>query len=321
MANLKFTAEILDDILFRAGEPTDGTSDFNSQALEYLNRAYRGIWMGGGEFVKEMNAPWLWLKKDPPGVLTLLPVDELGTVSVTNNSASATLSTTRAASVANYFLQVDGNDDVFRVSAHTAGTAALTLDSVYTGDTDTAATFRLMKLEYDLAADLLRLIGPMRAYSDGRSEIVGVDLTSLDRDYPLPLVESGTPDRFAFVTETKVRFNRAGGLSSTDFRRVEYDYLYKPNDLTDSGSEEPAVPLQYRQILADAGLFYLLLAKADARAEQVGVMVRAGLQAMEADNRARLTQIGGVGYGHLYPRMDGLRRRHLLRTSSGIILG
>src|SRR5258708_12240753 len=71
---LKFTSEIVDDVLFRCGEPTDGTSDFDVTALNYVNRAYRAIWVGGGELVKDMNEPWLWLKKDPPGVLVLNPV-------------------------------------------------------------------------------------------------------------------------------------------------------------------------------------------------------------------------------------------------------
>lgn len=322
MTTLRYSAELLDDILFRAGEPTDGTSDFQDEALRCLNRAYRAVWMGGGEFVKGMNEPWLWLKKDTPGVLTLNPKIETGTISVTNNSTSATFSSGPAVSVANRFLKIDGHSDVFRIASHTAGATAATLDGVYTGDTASAATYEVLQLEYSLAADVLRLIAPMRAYADNVGRIEGIDLSALDRDYPLHMVDSGCPDKFAMVTESKIRFNKSGGTTSTDLIRVEYDYLRKPDDLTDDAAEEPAVPLEHRQILADIGLFYLLTTKSDARAEAIGVQARGGLQAMQADNKAKLSMIGGSSYGGLYPRAGRTRQASRpWRTESGFIIG
>jgi hypothetical protein len=256
-----------------------------------------------------MNEPWLWLKSTTPGVLTLLPVDEEGTISVTNNSTSATLSSTRAVDLEGYFLQVDGHGDVFRISAHTAGSDALTLDSVYTGETDGDATFRLMKLEYELAADVLRPIAPFRAYSDGVDEVEGIDLSVLDKDYPLRDMETGTPDRFALVTETKVRFNRAGGTTSTDLRRLDYDYLRVPDDLADD-STEPLVPKQHRQVLSDTALFYLLTSKSDDKAAVIGLQVKAGLLAMQSDNRKRLAQMSrSVGRLYLRPTHQAQRLR------------
>jgi hypothetical protein len=301
LANLKFTGEILDDILFRAGEPSDGTSDFHAQALIALNRAYRAIWMGGGEFVKDMNEPWLWLKKDPPGVITLNPVVDTGTVAVTNNSTAITFSSAPAASMAGRFFRTDDIGDTFRIASHTGGNAAATLDSPYTGLTNAAVGFRAMQLEYNLPADCLRVIAPMRVQRDDIEEIEGVDLVSLDRDYPIAYVEAGVPHVFALVTETKVRFNRYGMEEATDFVRVELDYLQKPADLTDSASEEPLVPLQYRQVLSDIGLFYVLSDKSDSRVELIGLQARAGLQAMASDNRARLSQVGR-NQGRIYPR-------------------
>lgn len=321
MTTLTSSADILDWVLFQAGEPTDGTSDFNSHAIACLNRAYRDIWTGGGALVKGMNEPWLWLKKDPPGVLTLNPVVSSGTVSVTNNSTSITFSSGPAASQANRFFKVDNHPDVFRISSHTAGATAATLDAVYTGPTSSAENFKSMQLEYTLASDTLRVIGPMRVYKDNKEFIDGVDLNALERDYPLALLQSGTPDRFAMVTESKVRFNRYGGTSSTELIRVEYDYLQKPSTELADDSTAPLVPLEHRQVLADITLFYLLTAKSDAKAEGIGLQARAGLQSMASDNRARLAQFSRY-MGTIQPRPNKLRRfDRVLRTESGLILG
>ena len=301
MANYQFTSDLIDDVLFRVGEPTDGTSDFEAEALRLINRAYRAVWMGGGEFVEGLNEAWLWLKKDPPGVITLLPSITAGTVAVTNNSTSITFSSAPAASVAGYHFRTDDDDTVYRIASHTGGAAGATLDAPYVFDTNAAATYRLMKLEYTLAADVLRLISPMTVQGSAHDEIEGIDLAALSKNYPLTVIEGGIPDKFAHVTETKIRFNRYGGDESDEFSRVEYDYLQKPADLTNSGSEEPLIPLQHRHILADIAVFYLFTTKGDDRVDIEGAKVRAGLRAMKADNRARQAQIGR-GVGQIYQR-------------------
>lgn len=302
MASLNTSADILNWILFQASEPTDGTSDFHAHAIEALNRAYRDIWQGGGALVKDMNEPWLWLKKDPPGVLTLNPVIESGTVSVTNNSASITFSDNITPSIVGRFIEFDGDvGDIFRVSTHTSGTATATLDSPYTG-TSGSYTYRAMQLEYTLATDTLRVIAPMRIQRDRHHRIDGMDLTSLDRDYPIAYIESGAPDRFALVTENKIRFNRYGGTASGEYIRVEYDYLQQPAvELTDD-SVEPLIPLKDRGVLADLALFYLLQAKGDNRAVEIGAQAKGGLEAMAIDNRARMTQMSGGNVGQIYSR-------------------
>jgi hypothetical protein len=318
---LKFTSEIVDDVLFRASEPTDGTSDFDSVALDYVNRAYRAIWTGGGELVKDMNEPWLWLKKDPPGVLVLNPVVNAGSVTVTQGVATITFSSPPAASVAGRFFKVDSHTDIFRILTHTGGNATATLDAGYTGPSGAGFTFRVMQLEYPLAADVLRVIAPMRVQAESRREIEGCDLNALDRDFPLTNIDSGTPDRFALVTEGKVRFNRYGGQDSTTFIRVEYEYLQKPSDLTNSASEEPLVPLEFRQVLADYAVFMLYQSKSDQRAETAAAQAKGGLLAMASYNRNRVAKMGR-STGLLITRPDRKGSRFVVpRTTSGFIIG
>jgi hypothetical protein len=317
MANYQFSSDIVNDALFRAGEPTDSTSDYDTVALQYVNRGYRALWMGGGEFDPTINEKWWWLQTEAS--LILLPVENTGTINVTNNSASITFSTGPTPSVAGYHFKVNDHADVFKISSHTAGATAATLDSVYTGPTNTAANFKAFKLEYDLT-DGLGLIEPIKAYQDDRVKITSMSLGELNRQFPLNQTEAGVPRHFAFTDEDTIRFQRYGGTSSTDFIRLDYQYLQRPSDLTDSGSEESLVPKQYRHILADMALFYLLLDKDDSRAEAIGAMAKSGIKAMRIENRNRWQQQGEIG--QILPRQqDVITSRGPLRTETGLIIG
>lgn len=315
----QFTSQILDEALDRANELTDGTSDYETQALDSLNRFYRSLWKGGGEFEVPENIPWWWLRSPNPGVITLDPVIDSGTVSVTNNSTSATLSATQATSMAGRFFKIDGDQDVFKISAHTAGTDALTLDSPYTGDTNTAASYKLMKTIYTLASDLLSLVGPIRGYRDRETHIDHMSAQEMDSYWPLTDLQSGMPQNFSFLGETTIRFSHYGGKTSTEYIRLDYEYLIKPADLTDSASEEPVVPIEYRHILSDAVLFFLQRLKEDNQLKDTLAMVKAGIQSMARDQEYYM-QSTGRDFAAIHYRQDDAFNRGVVRTESGLIL-
>lgn len=322
MANFRYSSDLIDDILFRGGENTDGTSDFESKALEYLNRAYRVLCHGGGEFDPELHEDWWWLKKDPPGVMNLPVAISSGSVAVTNGSANITFSAApSASSVAGWHFKVSEHSDVFRILTHTGGATAAVLDGAYTGETDAAASYKLMKLEHALASDVLKVVAPMRVQAEARGEIDGVELKSLERDFPLTHVQMGVPTAFAMLAEQKVRMNRYGYETAGKLIRVEYDYLRMPDDLTNSGSEEPAVPLFYRHVLSDMALFYLYSDKNDDRAAAMAEHAQRSLKAMAQENRKRMQAFSRtMGKLILRPGKSGARG-FPLRTSSGIIIG
>lgn len=322
MANLKFSSDLINDALFRANEPTDGTSDYESQALVYLNRAYQVIWNGGQEFDPELNEKWWWLRKTTPGTLTLEPYRTTGTVTVTQNSTSITFSSAPSASVANWHFKVDGTADVFRISSHTAASTSATLDSVFTSDSGDGSgkNYKLFKVEYDLASDFMEFYGPMRVYQDNKDIIEMIDESQMDIQFPLRDIESGVPDYFCMVGTRKIRFNKYGLTTTSEYIRADYSYLYIPDDLTDSGSEEPAVPREHRRVLADMVCFWLKLDKGDSDAEQVGAMARSGLRAMARENRRRQQQATPQTFGRIHTRPRSVLRRPL-RTESGNIIG
>jgi len=326
MSNYTHSQDLVTDILFRNGEPTDGTSDFDAIALQYLNRGYQIIWTGGAELDPSLNEKWLWLRKNPPGVLTLEPRIVNGTVNVTKGSTAITFSVAPdpaiQATVSGWFFRVDNsNGDVFRIATNTSGSTSAVLDSRYTGTTATAASYRLFKLEYTLATDVLNVISPMRAYQSGRDEIEGMTIISLDRRWPLRTVDQGVPHAFAHIDEQRVRFDRYGGTATGDLMRVEYDYMRAPADLTDATGSVPLVPRQYRRGLADIATGWLMVDKNDNRADAILLAARQGLKAMARENQQRLVVMGRT-FGKIIPRPSELEEHtEALRTESGVILG
>jgi|TARA_Y100000310_G_scaffold103908_1_gene102236 hypothetical protein len=323
MANYTTSADLLDDALDRAGEATDGTSDFNAAAIRFLNRAYQGIWSGGSELDPDIREAWWWLRKDDQGILILNPMINDGSVDVTNNSASITFSTGPTPSVAGRHFKVNDHSDVFIISAHTAGETGATLESVYTGDTDTAASYRVMQIDYDLAdsyTDILYLSSPMIAYKSDRGEVQYIDLHEMRRKYPLNRLDSGVPHDFSLLSSTKIRFSHYGGTSSTELIKLDFEYMRMPADLADDASE-PIVPRQYRKILADWTLALLLDEKDDSRGAAAIALAQRGLRAMSNEHRATMRRMGR-SFGHVFPRQTHLERFiGPLRTETGLIVG
>lgn len=297
MANLTYSSDILNYMLFKAGEKTDGTSDYDSVALEYLNTAYRKLWQGGSEFDPTVNEDWTWLRAK--GNLILQTKISTGTVSVTNNSATATLSATQSTDLDNWYFKTDAHEAIFRISAHTGGSDTLTLDSVYTGDTDASAGYKLVKLDYTLASDAIEVLSPMTTSFQSGSLRPGGRIDGIS-EQSLPFqnqLYAGVPYFFSQIDETTVRFNR---YADTDLIRVDYRYRKRPADLTDSGSEEPLIPLRHRHVLANIALFDLLMDLNDDRADAVGLIAKQGLKAMSIENKKKIAQMD-ENFGKIFP--------------------
>lgn len=331
MANYNTGADLAADVLFRAGEPTDGSSDFNAAAIQYINRAYQIIWRGGAEIDPSIQEDWLWLRSQRPKVMIMQPYITAGTVAVTQGSSGVVFSTPPTPAIdttcaSGWFLQTHDNGDVFRILSHAVGSPNAKLDSVYTGPTNGANSYFLFKLEYPTTSDLLKIVQPMRVYHDNFTEIQGGDLMSLERDYPLTNIQNGVPEYFAPVYQKAcggmtIRFSHYGGTTTGEWFRIEYDYLKRPADLTATGSSVPVMPQQYRRVLSDAATYFLFMDKNDNRADAAGLLAKAGLKAMARENRNLMAQFSRE-HGQIKARPALLPRAMTpLRTQSGYIIG
>jgi len=338
MSNHQFTADILRDALFRAGENPNGTSDYQDQALVYLNNVYFQICRGGSELTPSIKEDWAWLRKPLPGVLALHPPITTGTVSVTRGSTDVFFTSIpedtfgTEISVETWFFKVDSLPEVYRVSSFTSGATGGSLDQVYLGPTASGLAYTLFKLDYDLADDCMRLVAPMRLFQNSGwnsrddYKVFACDLDTMEEQYPLAYVEKGVPDYFAPIGEVtpgikRVRFNRCGATDFNTVYRVEYEYLFRPDPLSTEEDEEPLLPLQFRSVLSDYLLAYLLGIKNDNRAGAAAQAAQAGLIGMASENRYQTTTATKHSF-RMMPRMNGMvRRPGVLRTESGSIVG
>lgn len=319
---------IRSDVLFRAGESTTNTGGrYYSKVIDYINRAHLDLCRGNNPLDPEANVIFKWALKHPPGIIRLEPKYDSGTVSATLGDSTITFSSVIANSVAGWHIKIDGEDDVFRINSHTAGTATANIDTGFTGTTVSAATFKLMKLEYEVGGgELLRLVSPFRVFQSSNYtddyKIYGISPDKFDQLYPLSRIQSGIPECFKVVktrgNTATIIFNR---YLDTEYLKVEYDYTEKPDVLTTSSTTDDIfVPDEWRYIIADFALAMVLKDKSDDKYDDAVSKARAGFAGLVSATRYE-SNFTDDGYGHIISREDDFYNDTLLRTESGLLVG
>ena len=177
------------DIVTRVAEETglDATADA-TKIKAWINAAYQQL---SGFF------SWPWLLTN--FVIQTIADTTTLTASVAAAGTAVTLSSTHAVSLAlNYWIRFDDtSDDWYPITAHTAGTNAVTIGNAYVGTAAlVAGACTIRKIFYDLPSTVDRVI-------DLRQSITGNDITLIDAatfDHVLPDPDSeGTP-RVAYHT-------------------------------------------------------------------------------------------------------------------------
>lgn len=266
--------DILQVVLMTAGEKTaltGVTSDYLTIAKGFIQRSYYDIL----EY-----APWPWALKDPPGILTVM-AKKTNTATVTNGSTTVTLGTSIAESVAGWWFQIDDEATPYRITAHTAGTTGLTLDSSYTETNGAGLTCKIYKDEYELATHCLKVWWAWNR-NDPNNPIEVINPREMhdrytSRDRP------GTDVRImSIVKEDKARVIP---YPETNDITIEYEYVEKPaSELTFDGvanTDTPVVPVSDRHVIADAATALLMEIKNDPRAGDMAGMVTSKLKLME----------------------------------------
>jgi len=279
VANYDSFDDIVLDVLERGDEETDGTSDWDDAVRRAVVRAFHFI---------HNTHPFWWTEVTPPGVfLTKAPITSLTlTVASAGEAVAGTLSATYADSLEGWKILPTGEDYSMRITAHTAGTAAVTLDAA--PEALAAGTvITIVKDEYDLVSTVGMLVDGLWT---GRGEFIASKSEDyLRTNFPDPPRSGWPAECFTRITKRKIRLSQYPDRAA----RIEYPYTTMPAD--PSGSGALVIDQNFRWVLSDGGLYFLHLFKSDKRAESAKALFEQGIgQAMVYHHRLKM---GLTGHG------------------------
>ena len=281
MANFDFPNDLLVDCLFRGDEPADSTSDFYAAAQRAVVRAHH-------EFVN--RHPWWFYRIYPPGVFnTAARITNLTiTATTVGTSVAATLSAAPAGSVSITGRKIlpSGQPWFARVTAHTGGGTAVTLDSVPTSLAAGTATV-IVQDEYQLAADLGLFVDGLWTEDGYYIELQPEERIRKDwGDLPSP---SWPPAAFCRLDQRRIRLSHYPIAS----KRVEFPYVAAPDDITATDTTtELTIPANWRWVVADGALYFLYLMKSDKRAASAKQDYERGIEECVSYHRRVMMGIG-----------------------------
>lgn len=204
MAQLRTTADIIDAILDKGGEVTDGSSPYEAAVLRDLNSVHKTIIAGGNEFNTEVDEPWEWARSPEPIVLELQTA-QTGTCAITLGTEAGTFASAPAISLEGWFFKIDTHEDWFKIAYHAAGNAAFELDSNFTGTTNASGTFKAVKLDYTLEAQ--KVIISARNNKLDFEETASTELTAT--------LTAGVYTPAELMVEAKTQLDSAGASTYT----------------------------------------------------------------------------------------------------------
>lgn len=273
MAYYEYGQDILQDVLFRCGEPTDLTggtvSDYLSAAKAYVQRSYQDI-IG--------LHPWPWALKDPPGILNV-EAKKTNTATISQGGTSLTLGTSISDSVAGWWVKIDSENVPYRITAHTAGTTAITIDATYKETSASASACTIFKDEYDLASDCRKV---WRAW-DRNSPTRDIEVIQPGEMHQLHTRRSVSGVGSIWMSVVRDKIARLSPWPVTDDVTIEYDYTVEcDTDLTfDEGTDDvPIVPAVDRHVISDAATVLLMLDKNDKRAQSIADLASGKINTM-----------------------------------------
>lgn len=204
---------------------------------------------------------WKW--RDGETVGQTAPVYATGTAAVSNGSATVTLSNTISASRAGYFITFGGSSEIYKISAHTAGSATLTLDVAFTGATDVAASFKIWKDTVALPTDLDEAYQVVCAQTN--SVLQPISESELESLFIVNPTQEGAP-RYFTVTDYYDPTPNTPETEADRYRQLRvypsmsaYTYTlrtrYKKEvSALDLDGDEPIIPIHDRVVLVYGAL-------------------------------------------------------------------
>ena len=231
-------------LVTRVAEETGlSVTDDAAKIKSWINEAHR--------FLCGMRE-WAWMMGSGT-IQTTADITNL-TAAVDAGGTAVTLSSTVAGSLANdYWIQFSTSDDWYAITAHTAGTDAVTISPAYVGSAAlTADACTIRRVYYSAASTADRIIDMYEAIQD--RQLVYVDPRELDRQVPDPS-STGTPTAYTILGFDSSNNWRLSFYPIPDTTmNIQYRYYKKTTDLTND-TDVPQLPEKWHM-----GIVFVALA-------------------------------------------------------------
>ena len=170
-----------------------------------------------------------------------------GTVAITNDTTALVFSSAPTPSVATDFrIQIDGSDNWYDISSHTAGATAATLADNYLGTTVTAATYIVRKYWYSLPSTLDRIVSVTSAVDN--IPLQYIDHRELKQLFP-EVETTGTPFKYTIEGRDASDNWRTRFFPSPD-AEINIDFwFYKEITELSADTDAPIFPTKWHEIL------------------------------------------------------------------------
>lgn len=320
------TTELAQLVEKELGHNVSGSSSQRADIVSHLDRAHKII-LGGGGILNynekgqrlHENIIFPFARSLNPKILTLTPAITNVTATATRLSNTVTLNAAPdgSNSVANSFIRINSEPEIYKISTHTGGSTSLVLDGSYVGPSNlTAAECKIFNLQYTVgSSDILQLMSPFRVFSSqSEDRIVSiVDKDELLKNVALTQTTEHFPEHVAVVKESLGTLTVQFDSYPSDLARAELDYIPIPATL-DTASVDPILPVQHRLTIAYLATYLISIRNNDNRAELFLSQARQEFQQLVDWNR-NLMSGGDDDYGRL--KISGFKSKKRVATVKG----
>lgn len=259
--------DIAQAALLDAGEAISLSGRYGAEAKRAVRNAYWSVLA---------HARWPWAMSPTPNVISTVAAVNVTVSSI--STTTVTLSATIATSMAGRKFYLDGNQAVYRISAHTAGTNSLTLDATYV-ESLTSGSGVIFQDEYAIPSTCLRIWDPLWPRGWQWDPITLLDKPLFEERYGRGAWGFGSgiiqhaceihPQAYTAGAKGVTRQLRIAPWSE-DALNIEHDYtMFHDLDFGGSGeTDTPKIPREHRAVLVHFAAAALMLNKdEDKRSE------------------------------------------------------
>lgn len=251
--------DLLFYVLRTAGQSAAATDDYADQAKAAIRKEY---WQ-----ILTME-PWNFALAADPGVVTT--VAKVAAVISSFSGATVNLAAAITPSMAGRKFYMDGNQSMYRITAHTSGTDTMTLDADYV-DEPQAGNATIYQDEYAMEANAMRIWSPLNLRGQFEGEVHLIN----EREFRARWGSSRVTAVGLTEVATEIRENSSGVKQiqiapwTEDRINIEYDFTeFDDLDFTGSGAgDTPRLRLEDRWVVAEFALWSIYRTKDDSKAD------------------------------------------------------